>query len=1832
MTAGGGELLGTAVLELRTDQTLLNRGLAQAEKTADASGQRIQKTMDQRLSSMSKSISRAGSELTRNVTLPIVGLGVATADMAQKFNASMEMIHTQAGATQREVNGASQAILNLAKSGQVAAGPDELSKALYRLESAGLRGKAALDAVTQAAQLAAVGQANVEDTAKALSQVWFTGIRGAGSFKDTVAQLNATVGAGDMRLQDLVDSLGTGVLSAARLAGLTLKDVTGAIAVFGDQTKNVSGFTTQFATALHFLTNPTQKADGALKSMHMTSMQLNDDLHKPNGLVTALKDLKDHLDQLPGGLHGPKAAQILGDILPGGRGRVLEVLLDQLDRLQGKIKQIAGTTSQYSSDVAATQRTDAFKIHAAWAQLQADAIEFGDKVLPDLMKAGGTVIQDVEKVTSAFMALPPGAQKAIVTGGLIVAGIGPALKVLGLFTGGISKAWETAAMFTRIAKGQGFGKPSTAGATGMGMSIAGVRGTLLAGSAENPLAVAVVSGSLVGLGSRAAAAEAAPVGATSETWRQGGIFPAKAPAEGEAPVAVPATEEAIAGTSLKEGATTALNRGMQGLLIGTLGVGASQAIGAAVHGSVGHAISAIGSDASIGAGLGAFFGPEGIAGGAIIGGLVGTFKHFFDKSAGQVAADSLSKGFGGQNRASLQKQVASSLDSANKLLDSSKVGTHTMMGRFGPTGQKIAVQVPIQIDPSQLSPEKLVQFDAYMKTAGQTIAKQLADGWNQYKFQSEPVMFTQLTTEIKALPPKAQAYAIQSAAAFMRGLESQGRVAKGSTDEFLTQIMQEFPAAVQQMGAYGMQGVKAFIKALDFSHAQDQLGQQLQKVENDFAGVQKAVADTSGSIEDKSAAAIMALIGIEKNGTAPMRKQAAADIAALRSQIETDFDAMEQKVSSAAEGMSKNLQQNSHEAMTIVVQNYSNIANAVYGAMQSGALNSKQGAEYMDKAFIATLKAFGAKPIPPVVLQEIALSTPFSASVGAFSKSGVGGGGKPAGAAGGGLWQIGQPGQAGYDSVPMNVGGMPIMVAPGEQVAVFNRHQLPVVNAALSGFGGLPGLFDSISTPHYMATGGTVPRFAGGGALSYGQLEQLWVSGGGPPSVEAIAAAIAMAESRGQDVVQQGQPYATTGVGYWQITPGGSLDPLTNAQEAVAKYHGAGDTFRPWTTYMDGAYRAFLQGGVAPQAAAMLAQIVAPKVHGSGAIAGMLSGSFGKEASAANAYLANLAPMLGGASGGGVPGVGAGGFSPSQLGTFQGLRVADWIIRELLYAQAHGWKGRITSAYRSGFDPMAPSGSEHAQDIYPGGAVDFGGMVDPTGLANKDAFFAAAAGYPSSQKLIAPIGFRDDGHASGTGHARGGILRFARGGMVPGFAGGGFPSLARTAMTSTSMPRKYKTAPKQKKPPRTTIKTLPSIAAANPVLAKGLSRLNGLLGDSGQISTLQDRYTASDNMFNATNPNLQFVVTSDPVTGQSVAPYIDWDSVNLATDHYNQLIGWEQQIIQWYHESAKLIPALVVKLHSAIAERQAQIDAIKGQILANLAQIAALQAAIKVAQNKGGKAKVSDQIAALQLQLKKLPATKANKTARAALSAQIAQLQYQGKVSGNDASLKVSDLKSQITGLEGANKILGGTGTSLGTGGQLGTLAKQITSLQGSLSTAQQDQVTVSGLSGIGGALGDANVNLVTLNGELSPLGTSTLAQQLVAAQANYSPASTTADSTLIGLLQQQNTTLAGQYAVSQAQYKVLSALPPFGGSFAAGGMVPGPVGAARMALVHGGEKITPVGGDGGSVGDLNLHAHGNARALLDLIDWRIESNGRQATRTAKLKLPGRGGGQLLGV
>jgi Lysozyme like domain len=108
-----------------------------------------------------------------------------------------------------------------------------------------------------------------------------------------------------------------------------------------------------------------------------------------------------------------------------------------------------------------------------------------------------------------------------------------------------------------------------------------------------------------------------------------------------------------------------------------------------------------------------------------------------------------------------------------------------------------------------------------------------------------------------------------------------------------------------------------------------------------------------------------------------------------------------------------------------------------------------------------------------------------------------------------------------------------------------------------------------------------------GGLYDFAQLEQLWVNAGGPASAEQTAAAVGLAESGGcsTDLNTTDNGGTQTSWCLWQISNGTHsepaadiLNPAVCAQQAVAKYNGAGGSFSPWGTYTSGDYRRFMNG------------------------------------------------------------------------------------------------------------------------------------------------------------------------------------------------------------------------------------------------------------------------------------------------------------------------------------------------------------------------------------------------------------------------------------------------------------------------------------------------------------------------------------------------------------------------------------------------------------------------------------------------------------------------------
>lgn len=381
------------------------------------------------MQSLGSKITSAGQSMSIGLTAPIVALGTAVVATSMKFQASMELIRTQAGATQAEVDSMTTSVLNLAKSGQTGQGPEALAEGLYHIESLGYRGAQALDILKTSADAADTGMANMEDVANALGAALVTGISGTESANQAMGILNATIGAGNMKMADLTAALGTGILPAAKNFGLSLTDVGAALATLTDNGMRADESATRLRMTFSLMAAPTQKATDALATLGLSQFQLADDM-RTKGLVFAIQDLNDHLKA--SGETATQQAATLSEAFGGGRtSAAILTLTQQVDRLKSKYEQITDTAGKFNDAVAATHENNQFKLNAALAQMQATLIDIGGTVMPLV----ATALQKLSVLMGEFVAwwdkLSPSTKNFIVIAAGVIAVLGPLLVIIG---------------------------------------------------------------------------------------------------------------------------------------------------------------------------------------------------------------------------------------------------------------------------------------------------------------------------------------------------------------------------------------------------------------------------------------------------------------------------------------------------------------------------------------------------------------------------------------------------------------------------------------------------------------------------------------------------------------------------------------------------------------------------------------------------------------------------------------------------------------------------------------------------------------------------------------------------------------------------------------------------------------------------------------------------------------------------------------------------------------------------------------------------------------------------------------------------------------------------------------------------------------------------------------------------------------------------------------------------------------------------------------------------------------------------------------------------------
>lgn len=409
-----------------TVQGLYERQIAMADAAAAAQERASVK--------FQASMMSAGRTLSTYVTLPLAAAGYASIKLATEFQASMTRVQTYAGASAQEVRRQTQNILNNAS--MLPQGPIKAAEALYHLESIGIRGARALEALKAASIAAGAGQANLTDATTALGGALVANIKGAQDAKTAMAGLISIAGQGNMTMQNLTDALGTGLLVKAGNIGISLHEVGAALDVLVDRGIPARRAATYLGTTFALMVAPSQAAKTAAEDLGVSWEKMGSMLQQPGGLMKVLEMFHERV-QAVGQTRGMRDVM---DMF--GRSRqstgiqtLIESFNAPVSSYAQKIQQYQASVRQATERMNAYQQTAQFKMHSALSVVEADLIKIGTGAAPAVADAMGAAAHTVDDFVRAFEKLPGPIKDAL--GGMVgvLAVIGPIM--LGI--GGIMK-------------------------------------------------------------------------------------------------------------------------------------------------------------------------------------------------------------------------------------------------------------------------------------------------------------------------------------------------------------------------------------------------------------------------------------------------------------------------------------------------------------------------------------------------------------------------------------------------------------------------------------------------------------------------------------------------------------------------------------------------------------------------------------------------------------------------------------------------------------------------------------------------------------------------------------------------------------------------------------------------------------------------------------------------------------------------------------------------------------------------------------------------------------------------------------------------------------------------------------------------------------------------------------------------------------------------------------------------------------------------------------------------------------------------------------------------
>lgn len=374
---------------------------------------------------VSEKLKDTGKTLTKAVTLPLVGLGVAAVKLGADYDDQMSTVQAVTSASADEIERLSNLARDMGKNTRYSA--SEAASAQENLARAGFTTGEIMDALGSTLNLATSGALSLDEASGIAART----IRGfgleaseAGRVSDvlayTAAATNTTVGG-------LGETFKYVAPTAAGL-GIEMEEVAAAAGLMGDAGIDAGQAGNMLRRGLLNLASPTKQQAGLLNELGLEMFDAEGNM-KP--LVDVVGELEKGLDGMTAQQQTAALSTLFGAQAVSGWTAVVNEGSDSLADLTGRIQESDGYAQGFA-ETAEDNLAGSFRsMRSSLEEAMLSIYEFGQGPIRDL-------VDRLTGLIDKFSEMNPAMQQVIIIVGVLAAAIGPLLMLIGQMGLGVS--------------------------------------------------------------------------------------------------------------------------------------------------------------------------------------------------------------------------------------------------------------------------------------------------------------------------------------------------------------------------------------------------------------------------------------------------------------------------------------------------------------------------------------------------------------------------------------------------------------------------------------------------------------------------------------------------------------------------------------------------------------------------------------------------------------------------------------------------------------------------------------------------------------------------------------------------------------------------------------------------------------------------------------------------------------------------------------------------------------------------------------------------------------------------------------------------------------------------------------------------------------------------------------------------------------------------------------------------------------------------------------------------------------------------------------------------